>query len=307
MSEFPGARVVRGGEGGREGRSGSGGKAAPQGRVLRLVPRVLPRALVWRLLVGGMFAGFGWLFAAFGMVFVLVFLPSLDLRSPSYDRQTHATITGIEDTGSSENEHAIYRVSYTFVDEAGVERRGESFTQDAPAVPGWQVGYRSADPSESQLDGMRRRPFSPLLLFVLVFPIVGLGLALWQLPAARRSLRLLHRGVETRGKLIDKRATRVEVNDTPVMALTFQYEVDGKTYSTTVKTLRPELLEDEEREAMLYDPYSPANATTLDHLPGGPRVTEDGEIEARPGIAFHFLIAPVAFVGLLVATVIRLL
>src|SRR6185436_12798092 len=117
MSEFPGARVVRGGEGGREGRSGSGGEAAPQqGRVLRLAPRALPRSLVWRLLFGGI-AGFGWLFAAFGMVFVLGFLPSLDLRSPSYDRQTHATITGIEETGSSENERPIYRVSYTFVDE----------------------------------------------------------------------------------------------------------------------------------------------------------------------------------------------
>src|SRR5690348_4204556 len=131
MSEIPGARVVRGGEG--EGGSRRGGGVAPEGRVLRLAPRALPRALVWRLIFGGPIVVFGWLFAAFGMAFVLVFLPMLDLSFASYDRQASARTTSIEATSSSENERTIYRVHYAFVDEVGVERRGESYTTDPPA------------------------------------------------------------------------------------------------------------------------------------------------------------------------------
>jgi hypothetical protein len=58
---------------------------------------------------------------------------------------------------------------------------------------------------------------------------------------------------------------------------------------------------------MLYDPRAPAHATTLDHLPGSPRITPSGNLEAQPGIVIHLLIAPIAFVGLLAATVIRML
>jgi hypothetical protein len=82
------------------------------------------------------------------------------------------------------------------------------------------------------------------------------------------------------------------------MALTFEYEVGGTTYSTTLKTLTPGPLEDDEREATLYDPRAPAHATTLDHLPGKPKVTATGELEARPGPAIHLLVLPVLFVGL---------
>jgi hypothetical protein len=276
--------------------------------VLRLAPRALPRALVWRVIFGNPFVMFGWAFAALGMVFVLFFLPEAELPFAGYDRQAGATTTSIEATSSSENDRAIYRVRYTFLDEAGVERRGESFTTDPPAELGaWQVDYRSGEPSESRLHGMRRGRFSPFVLFVLVFPIAGLAIALRLLPRELRDLRLLRHGVETRGKLVGKRETGSSVNEVPVMALTFEYEVDGKTHAATVETLRPGLLEDDEREAMLYDLRSPSRATTLDHLPGSPKVTADGELEVRLGTAIHLLIAPVVFAGLVAATVIRMI
>lgn len=308
MNEIPGARVVRGGE--SEGGRRTGAEVTPEGRVLRLAPRAVPRALAWRLLFGGWLIGFGWMFAAFGMVFALLALQWSDLSflGADYDRQATATVTSIEQTSSSENKRKIYRVHYTFVDESGVERRGESYTKDPPREPAsWQVEYRSGDPSESRLAGMRTRPFSPFLLMVLIFPLVGLGLVLWQLPTALHNLRLLRYGAETKGKLVDKRPTHVEINNAPVMALTFEYEVDGKPYRATVKTLTTAPLEDDAREPMLYDPQSPSRAMTLDHLPGSPKVTADGELEARSGVVLHLLIAPLLFVGLVVASVILML
>lgn len=264
--------------------TGGGEEVEPQGRVLRLARRDLPRALVWGLIFGGPIVAFSWVLAAFGMVFVLVFLPMLDLGISTHDLQAMATVTHIEETSSTENERPIYRVRYTFLDAAGAEHRGESYSKSPPAELGsWRVDYRGGDPSESQLAGMLRRSFSALVLIVLVFPIAGLALVIWQLHVARRDLRLLRYGAETRGKLVDKRETRVHVNDVPIMALTFEYDVDGTRHTATVKTLDSRPLEDDEREAMLYDPHAPAHATTLDHLPGSPKVTPSGDLEARSG------------------------
>lgn len=306
MSEIPGARVVRGGKG--EGEQGATAVVAPVGPVLPLAPRALPRGLALRLIFGGPLALFGWLFAAAGMVFVLVFLPMLDLSIADFDRRATGTMTSIEATSASENDRTVHRVRYTFVDETGAARQGESYTVDPPAELGaWEVEYQSGDPSASRLEGMRRRTFSPLFAFVLLFPIAGLGLALGPLPGALRKLRLLRYGVETHGKLLRKRETLVHVNNRPVMALTFEYEVLGRRYTSTVKTLAPAALEDDDREAMLCDPRAPWRATTLDHLPGSVKVTAVGALEARPGGALHLLLLPAAFAVLVAATVLRML
>lgn len=305
MSNIPGARVVRGGA--EDGERAAAEGARPIGPVLRLAPRALPRSLVVRILLGNPFTMFGLVFAAFGMAFVLAFLPLIDLSfAKSYDRQASATITNVEDTHSSENKRSIYRVRYTFRDDAGAERRGESYTTDQPSSGPWTVDYESGDPSASRLQGMRAGRFSPLLAFVLLFPILGLAFGLWPIRRARRELRLLRYGREVCGKLVGKREADWEVNKVRAMALTFAYEVDGKPYTATVETLKPAVLEDDEREAMLYDPYDPSRATTLDHLPGKLKVNAAGELESLRLISFHLLIAPVVFVGLLVATVIRM-
>jgi hypothetical protein len=306
MSEIPGARVVRGGRG--EGGQGANAEVAPAGPVLPLAPRALPRGLARRLIFGEPLALFGWLFAATGMAFVLVFLPMVDLSLADHDRRATATITSVEETGKSENNRTIHRVRYTFVDHAGVARHGESYTLDPPAELGaWEVAYRSGDPSASRLAGMRRQAFSPVFAFVVLFPLAGLGLALGQLPGALRKLRLLRYGVEARGRLLGKRETPVHVNNRPIMALTFEYEVGGRRYTTIVKTLAPAALEDDEREAMLCDPRAPWRATTLDHLPGSVKVTAGGALEARPGGALHLLLLPAAFAILVAATAIRML
>jgi hypothetical protein len=276
--------------------------------VLRLARRKLPRALVWRLIFGGTITSFGWMFAALGMVFVLAFFPMLDLGLTTHDRYAVAHVTDIEETRSTQNEEKIYRVHYTFVDAAGAEHRGASYSTSPPSKPGtWRVDYRGDDPSSSQLDGMRRRPFSAIALLVLVFPLAGLALVAWQLRTGYRDLRLLRYGTEARGKLVDKCETSVHMDDVPVMALTFAYNVDGKRHTATVKTLDPGPLEDDEYEVMLYDPHAPARATTLDHLPGSPKVTASGELEADGGIVVHLLLAPIAVVALVVATMMQML
>ena len=74
-----------------------------------------------------------------------------------------------------------------------------------------------------------------------------------------------------------------------------------------MKTLTPQRLEDDALEAMLYDPHAPWRATTLDHLPGAPRIAASGELEAKAGFAGHLLLLPLLSAVLLVATVARVL
>lgn len=296
MVELPEARIVK--DGGPRPEA-----SAPLPPRLQLAPRTVPLALVVRVWFGTTFATIGWLLACVGMVFTLVFLPRAALVEPDYDRVTSATITRVEKTSHSENDDDIYRVHFTFDAGDGVTRSGVSYTTAPPAEGAHQVEYIADDPATSRLLGMRTQPYSRGVLFVLIFPLIGLGIAISQLATGVRATRLLRYGVETRGTLLSKKETSTTVNDDPVMALTFEYLVDRRPYQVTVKTLHPALLEDDAQEPMLYDPRRPARATTLDHLPGAPRITADGQIASSPDFATLAVILPLATVVLLVATV----
>jgi hypothetical protein len=301
MAKVPGARILRG-----DVRQRRAAGSTPC-RVLSLAPRPVPRRLIWRLWFGTPIAAFGWLFAAFGMVATYAALPRAELLRPAYDRAATATIAAVEPSGSSENDQPIYRVRYTFRDDAGVQRTGESFTRDRTMGETRIVDYVADEPEVSCLDGMRRRPFGGLVFIVLLFPVVGLCLALPQLRTGRVATRLLRHGVQTRGRLVEKRATSTSLDDDPIYELTFEYEVGGIQHRAAVKTLSPALLEDDAEEPMLYDPQDPSIATPLDHLPGEPRIASDGTLLAIPGIAVHVLVMPIATAGLVVATVAQLL
>ena len=304
MGDVPESRVVRGGGGGGFELIGEG--PAPK-NLLRLAPRAVPRRLVLRLYLGGPLALIGWAFAAFGMIFVLIFLPMSEIAAPDYDRTGRATIERVTSTSSSENNRTIFEVHYTFVDEGGTTRRGSSYTTNSGVSGDHEVHYLASDPGESRLAGMRSRPFPAWIVFVAIFPLVGLIMAGSQIPGARRAVHLLRHGVETRGKLLHKKPSNTKVNGRPVMALTFEYEIDGKTYQSVSKALDTKLLEDDPLEPMLYDPHRPSRATTLDHLPGKPSVGPDGELQVRPGTAAWVLILPIITAGLIAATTVLMM
>lgn len=294
MAEVPEARVVR-------------DKLPPR---LEPPPRKVPATLVWRLLFGGIGA-LGWFVATVSMVAVLVLVPRAEIFRPDYDRTGTATITRVEETSSSEgsrsNARPIHRVHFTFVDDNGTTRTGASYTTYPPATGDrYRVEWVAADPSKSRLVGMRARPFDRSVLFMLLFPIVGLGLAFAQLFIGIRAIRLLRTGLETRGKLVAKQPTGSSVNNQPVMALTFEFQVGGHPVRATVTAVDTSVLEDDELEPMLYDPRRPTRATTLDHLPGSPKITEDGRIIVGPGFTGLLVTMPVLTIGLIVATVLAM-
>jgi hypothetical protein len=165
------------------------------------------------------------------------------------------------------------------------------------------VQYRTDDPRQSRIEGMRRKMFGPFVLFVLVFPIIGLSIVVFTMRLGRKRARLLADGVLAEGKLVNRRATNTTVNKRRVYELTFRFTAyDGSQREVKSRTSMTDRLEDEALEPLLYSPSDPTLAYMLDEVPSRPEVNEVGELKARPLAAFASLILPaIVIVGNLLA------
>lgn len=83
-----------------------------------------------------------------------------------------------------------------------------------------------------------------------------------------------------------------------VYKLTFEFTDDfGNSYKATAKNHITDLLEDESKEQLLYDPKNPSYAVMLDNLPGSPDVDDMGNIQvADLGRSIRSLILPVIII-----------
>lgn len=238
-----------------------------------------------------------------------------------YDERVPGVIDRVTDAGSPRGESPVYAIDYHYTDHRGVERRGTSYTVTPPASGDLRpvtVELDGDDPAWSRIVGMDRTkssvPFSQALLLLAVllpFAAMGVGLARRKYRDAREALHLLRHGVPTRGKLVSKRVTGDFYEDLSGRryeehAMVFEFRDDrGRVHRTTVKTYHPERLEDDGEEALIYDPNPPWRATTLDHLPGAPRVRRDGTLDLRAGgFPYHLAVFPVVAILAVPATVV---
>jgi hypothetical protein len=272
-------------------------------------PRAVPLGVRARLLFGGVPTQLGWLFICVGMLVVWIFAADSELvtmfRFEGTLEHTPGTVVESHETTSSENKQQIIAIHYRFVDEGGTHD-GVSYTTGEVPKPASEISveFPSGDPEHSRIVGMRDHRFGLSSAFVFVFPIIGLMLAARGLRSGKQASELLARGCVARGRLCGRAETNVLINDKPVMALTFEFEVDGRKYRTTARTATPDALTDEETEQLVYAPSNPRRATMIDHLPGAPRIDEDGRFaEVMPIDTIVFTALPAIAVIELVAFV----
>lgn len=257
--------------------------------------RHIPWSTRLTALFGSGFQPFGWLFFGFGMVFVFVFLGSADVSSFFKFRGTldkaEGVIVSSEQSGYSEGGSRrrsgtrrkgtpIYRHDYTYQIN-DVLKQGVSYSKGGALTVGQkvQVEFPQGQPATSRIQGMRTAPFGPGVLFVLIFPLAGLGLAVSGLFSGWKNLTLLQRGALARGRLIEKKKTSTQVNKQYVYKLTFQYtDQFGQLHQVQTKTHLPAKLEDDAEERLLYDPLRPSRAVFVDMLPGAPEISEEGNV-----------------------------
>lgn len=262
-------------------------------------PRAVPAGVRSRVLFGGFFNQFGWLFFGFGMIFVWAFVGNADLTSFIHFRgelaTTYGQVTEGEDTGASVDDTPVYANHYTFTLD-GQQYEGVSYATGQQLRKGERctIEYPPGNPARSRIAGMRTAMFTPVVLFIVVFPLVGLCFIAAGLKNGFKAVRLLRDGLVSYGKLVGKTPTATKINNETVYKLAFEFSPgDGETYTAFAKSHQPAKLEDEEQEPLLYDPFDPSYAALLDSLPGEPRIDQFGAItSSKPGGALTVLLIP---------------
>ena len=264
-----------------------------------------PRPVPLSLRIVNMFnvvAQIAWFVFGFGMIFFWAFCGSADysfltFRGPH--EQTTGKITSIRETGASENRQRISEVHYQF-SLAGEGFQGTSYTTGGAGSEGDEVTieYSAKDPMKSRIAGMRRGMFGPAVLFVAIFPLIGLAILIPSTVMGLKRNRLLREGMLAMGTLKSKEATNMTVNKRRVFELRFDFTArDGQQHEAVARTSDTARLEDEAQEPLLYDPNEPSRAYLLDEAPARPQVEMNGELRGRTGAAIGSLIVPVLMIS----------
>jgi hypothetical protein len=287
--------------------SADGEDVEPPAQPLVPPPRHVPVGLRLVVFSGGTVGFIGWFFLGFGMIFVWVFGPRhLPLWALAW-AGTPASAPGVvgesRPVNMTENGAQVYGVTYSFVTPGGDEHHGVSYVtgRNLPAGAPATVEYVRRWPEVSQIRGMRRNLLPEwVILFVLIFPGIGLAFVAGTVALGIKANRLLAHGQLACGTLTDRSPTGTRINSRMVYKLTFEFEAgDGRSYQATAKTAEPERLEDERREPLLYDVTRPAYSVMLDSLPGSPTIDPFGQLEAPPSgrVVGGLLIPGLAIVG----------
>jgi hypothetical protein len=261
--------------------------------------RSVSLGLVLKVLFGGVIAQMGWFFFGFGMIFVVVFVGNADFSDfylGANSPQAVGTVTQVEATNSSVNKRRVFAIYYQFKDNQGKTQNGTSYTTGSLPEVGAQVNvqYLANKPTYSRIEGLSQGTFPIFVLFVLIFPGIGLIFIISHTIFALRAIQLLKNGVIAWGKLINSEPTNTRINEQTVMKMTFEFTAqDGQRYEAIAKSHLVNRLMDEPKEMLFYNPINPQKAVLKDNLPGHPKVNEDGSLaEVSLGSALLYLIIP---------------
>ena len=249
-------------------------------------PRPVPLPLRLQVLFGGVANIVGWALFGFGMIFFWAFALNSDLGSLYHFSGPLETAPGVvvesRETNASENKQRVYAHEYSFrfdrTDYQGVSyATGQQLSPGAPV----QVEFPHGNPAVSRIQGMRRGTFGPAVIFVVIFPFIGLCFVVFGLWSGLRAAHLLAHGRLAFGTLASKTPTNTRVNNQTVYKLTFDFTIeDGRRCQATARTHQPRKLEDDTQECLFYDPHRPERAVLFDSLPGSPRITSAGSFDS---------------------------
>lgn len=254
-----------------------------------------------------MWAQIGWGVFGFGMIFFWVFGTSADFSAITFRHpggRTTGHVMKVEDTSASENKQTI-RASHYQYSVAGELFNGKSYTTGgAPAVGDEvTVEYDEDSPGRSRIEGMRRAMFGPWAAIVVIFPAIGLVFLIPGTLTGRKRNHLLQNGILGSGKAIDRRPTNVRINNRPVWEVVYEFhDRNGMRQECCARAVDTTRLEDEESEALLYDPEDPSKAYVIDEAPARPKFDLNGDLQGRPAAAMLAMIVPgvvIAFNALL--------
>jgi hypothetical protein len=264
-----------------------------------------PRHVPLSLQIVNFFNGFaqaGWAIFGFGMIFFWAFVTNADFSFANF-RGPYATaegkVTRVEGTSASVNRREVQANHYEY-SVAGNRHEGTSYTtgESVSAGESVMIEYDDDDPARSRIAGQRRAMFGAGVMFVTIFPLIGLAFLIPSTLSGIKRNRLLRDGIVTPGTLKSKSRTNMRINNRLVYEMIFEFTTrDGRRQEATARTSHTERLEDETQEPLLYDPADPSRAYLLDEAPARPEIEMNGDLRGRPGAAVRSLILPLLVIG----------
>lgn len=289
--------------------------------------RTLSSIQKWACLFGDVFGQLGFVFILIGGASIWAILPLIDFTPITFSgadlRQTSGEIREVEKTNVSEGggEHSkgtpVY-ANHFEIDVGGKSYAGVSYSLGRSVAPGDRVtvDYVASDPSVSRIQGMRANMLPMVVLFVLSFPLVGIGLVCYAYRRGKVRLHLLEYGVRTTGGFLRKEASKMFIssrrNNSQVHTHRRVYKYfysftddKGVQREASGSTHKWGVFDETEgaEEEILYDPFNSNNAAVLRVFPAGLRVTQDDRVQAKTSTPLYLLAPFLAVVVNLVALV----
>ena len=244
-------------------------------RIAHLVepPRWVPFPVVCRTMLGTV-GVLGAVFFIMGMPFTWMFVgdfrPLDEWRLSRSTTTARATVTDAAPAGATENDAPVYEYHFTFTtpDEQTITARSYSTGWVWSTGERVTVWYVPDEPTVARLENTRRSRFSPMVSFVLLFPLTGAILFIVATVGGLRQVILLRQGEVASARAISAEMTNTRVNNRPVMKYTYEFQAwDGDTYTGSSKALPTGMIGDEEEEPVLYLLTTPRRSVLVDALP----------------------------------------
>ncbi|MBN2893834.1 MAG: hypothetical protein JXL97_18335 [Bacteroidales bacterium] len=232
---------------------------------------------------------FGGVLVFIGITFTLVGIGTLipfammvdfsDLKFSDKDPVTNCEITDVRGTNSYSNDIQVFEYNYEFYAE-GKKITGKSFQPGNHEIYDPHVQYLKDNPETSRLVGMNNGAFPVwVLLFLLIFPAVGILMLVFGMKKRILYLKILNVGKVTFGTFNRMEATGASVNDNRVYKMFFDFVADdGKAYFAVGETYQTYKLQDETYEPLIYNPANPNEAVMIDSLPASVRKVLSNDI-----------------------------
>lgn len=240
---------------------------------------------------------------AFSTPFFWLFVGNAELPAITFRGEvtrTNGVVTDVFDTHASENTRQIWEVRYSY-SVAAQRYEGISYESggtDRAAGDLVIVEYLERDPSRSRIEGMRRGMFGPGVLFVLIFPAIGLVVTLVGLSFGMRRSGILRRGVAVFASYKETRTTNMMVNKRPVFEVIHEFRtLDGELHEASTSTTDVGSLTDDAQELLLYDPARPSRAVPIDSIKPLPELDEGGGFRGNLAGALLRMILPAVVIG----------
>lgn len=245
--------------------------------IARLLASAPPRQVAAHVACAAKKEGAGWgtalfglLFGGFGMIFVVLFFPwriAQELELDALGRRASGVIVSQTVTSMSVNDTKVIAHRFQFTTENQVSHTAECYTTGPQWANGAtiEVRYLPQDPTVACIQGARLSKVGWGAAFIVLFPLVGFGLAGWTLRARRQTGQLLHTGLVAEVDILSVEATNMKVNQQPVYKIVLTSPVGSGGGPLTIKRLNRADVDLADRHAkekqplfVLYDPRKPA-------------------------------------------------